>query len=663
MPLRLCTLILLTLVGLSGADEADPRPVEVRFSGRLWDNNHQTTVPVGLFGLHAGGLTAELVEDLGVTTYRDIHFVPGGGSRVWDHRQQRYDEVRRGLDILIDCHGDRFYEPLPLRHRDHAEHAARLGRAYGNFWLEHAGSVPHSGIGEWWNEPYLNWAERSAGERGSTINQQWYDLDQAVEGGPVTIKGWDEPLRHFRWRSRWPVRYEERTDRQGQTRQVRIIGWNIPIPEGLEDGDQFEAAETRYWRDRSTAHTWTIERHWYPEDPTARFFWSGQQNLDFYAMSFEPWATALRETNPAVTILAGWDFNYSAGGWAVWTELYRPLLERFPTLIDGLTEHHYGIPPLLIQAWYELGTGEAMRLTGRWIRTWNTECQGRLDPAVYGRSHNASGGAGGAEQDLMEARYNILDIVGLAARMPATVGSRTMHNFQWNQGLERFLVTGGASALRLLRDLRGPLIHLEVDDQGLMAVAAQRPDGTAVLALVNARSYPMRVTLQPPGTTSIESRRLVIDPERDVLTTEVQTLTPSQAGWSLDLEAQDAVVCLLDALTLSGTTWTRQCFIAEPALRRAQAETALISTIALDADLLEQARSARLRLVSQGVPASGLRLRVNNSPGQQVHPDLPVYDLPIDLASLTAGDNRLVIEADGPWLLVIASVLLDGEQE
>ena len=106
---------------------------------------------------------------------------------------------------------------------------------------------------------------------------------------------------------------------------------------------------------------------------------------------FDHWSRALRDTNPDVTILAGWDFNYSAGNWAVWTELYRPLLKQFPQRIDGLTEHHYGIEPALIQAWYELGTGEAVAFTGRWLKNWNTECQGRLDPAIYGGVGNAVG--------------------------------------------------------------------------------------------------------------------------------------------------------------------------------------------------------------------------------------------------------------------------------
>jgi hypothetical protein len=652
--------VLALATALLTAGEADPgpRPVAVDLTGRAWDCNGQTRVPAGLFGLHAVNLTPELVDDLGVTCSRDINFVPSGGSKLIGGKDGTPDPVKLGLDVYIDCQGDRFYEPLVLRSRDYAEQCAKMGRAYGEFWRGMADRAKHRGIVQWWNEPYLNWAERSAGERGSTIAQQWYDVDRAVEDGPVTIKGWDQPLSHFRWRSRWPVRYEDRTDRQGKTTRVMIVGWSVPIPADLADGATFTAAETRYWRDPGKEKTWTIERHWYPVDPTVVDFWSGRQNLEFYTMMYGPWAAALREANPEVTILAGWDFNYSAGGWRVWTELYRPLLERFPQLVDGLTEHHYGIPPELVQAWYELGTGDAQALTGRWLRNWNTECQGRLDPAVHGAAANAPGASGPAgEQALWEARYNLADIVGLAARLPDKVGSRTAHNFAGKD----FPRCGAAWALRLLKDLRGDLIRVVVGDQGLFAVAARTADGT-VLALCNSRPWPMTARLAGPGLAGIEVHRLVVTADGTGLAIEAAPATVSDGSGAVDLASRETVVCRLTGLRAAGRSWTKQCFSRETGLREVPA-AGLAWTIEIPAEVHGRTRAARLRWVLDGADAAtGAMVAIGAGAPLALVPDLPVTDLDLPPAALVPGANVLRFTGTRPYRLVTASLLLDGEE-
>lgn len=624
-------------------------PIAVSIDSTGWEVNGQTSVPLGLFGLHAVHLTPELVADLGIECYRQIEFVPGGGSK-YDTKNGELQPIYEPLSVLIDCQGDRFYEPLVLRHDDWAERCATYGRSYGELWRRLTERTGKQGIVQWWNEPYLNWAERSAGSRGSTIQARYYDLSRAVAGGPVHIKGRDEPLRYFRWRNRWPVRYEERTNKHGETFNKRIIGWSIDIPPGLSFGDHFDAAERRYWRNRDT-HTWTIEEHWYPEDPTRVSFWSGRQNRDFYLMMYGPWAKALRQANPEVTILGGWDFNYSAGDWATWVELYRPLLAAYPDHIDGITEHHYGVPPAVIQAWYEVGTGDAWAITGRWLKNWNTECQGRLDPAVYGRSSNASGGSAG-EQALWEANYNLADIIGLAARMPAKIGSRTVHNFAG----KGFADCGAAWALRLLKPLRGKLRRVSVGDPRIWAVAADHPDGPLVLAVYNHGRDAASLALQAGSATAVTRQRLALADEQ--LTIDTANIDLEAGAWQDELASRHAVVYLIDGCARTGLTTRQQFFPREGALRRYGGKPKWPLSYHLDLGETDPATisAATLRLVDAGDGTLHLGGKTIAIKRQGI-----ITDIAIDPSLLSPGVNELNFVGDAPDRIAMASLLLDWQ--
>ncbi|MFW5750010.1 MAG: hypothetical protein ACOCZK_00030 [Planctomycetota bacterium] len=650
--MRVLCLSVCLVASLAAAD----RPVRVRVDAAPLNVNGQERVPLGLFGVHAVGLDPELVAELGITTYRTINFVPGGGSRLIG-KDGELDPIYAGLDLFIDCQGDRYYEPLPLRNPDYAEACARMGREYGELWRDRlTPATGQRGVVQWWNEPYLNWAERTAGGRGSTIRRRWYDLSTAVAGGPVTIKGWDEPLRYFRWRDRWPVRYEEKRSKDGETHRKRIIGWSVPIPPGVGLGESFTAAETRYWRDPGTQRTWTVERHWYPEDPTMVSFWSGRQNRDFYLMMFTPWARALRAANSEVTILGGWDFNYSAGGWSAWIELYRPLLRACPALIDGLTEHHYGVHPTTVQAWYELGTAEGRAITGRWLRNWNTECQGKLDPAVYGRSSNAVGASVG-ERAMAEAQYNLADIIGLAARMPAKVGSRTIHNFAG----DAFARCGAAWALRLLRPLRGRLVRVAVDDQGCFALAARPEPTRTVLALYNQRAEPMQLKLRAAGARAVSRHWLTRTADGADLRIANEEVAVADGAFAAELPSRQAVVFhIAGAPPSAPAVQRRQYFLQQGGLLRwgGQAPDTLVTTVDLPPGAVDAAQQATLRVVLEGGAAA---VTFNDAAESiRVDPDLPVHDITIPRDVLRAGSNRLVFSGDGRHLLVCASLLLEG---
>lgn len=656
MPARPVALLAL-VVGLAAGEATIA--VDVALDGRRLDVDGQTEVPRGLFGVHAVALTPELVADLGVECVRGINFLPGAGSKYIDGKTGAMPELYRGMPVLIDCQGDRFCEPLPLREKDWAAKLAAMGKGYGELWKAQTAASGKRGIVQFWNEAYLNWAERSAGERGSTIRNDVYDTSRAVEGGPVTITGWDRPLAHFRWRGLWPVREVEVTDKKGVKRTQQVVGWSVPLPAGAKPGDTFTAAEKRYWREPGKAKEWTVAQIWYPVDPTATGYWSGRQNLDFYRMMFAPWAKALREANPDVTILAGWDFNYDAGDWSVWTELYRPLLQEFPALIDGMTEHHYGIPPQRVQAWYEVGAADAWAITKRRLRSWNTETQGRLDPAVHGASANSPGTEGGVDQKRWEASYNLADMIGLVARMPEKAASRTIHNFAG----AAFADCGGAWALRLLKPLRGTLLRATASDQGCWVAAADAGAGRMVVAIYNQRPAAMAIAIDAatPGgrATGGTVRRLVVDDATATLRLDEQPIAAQDGRVRVEIPSRDAAVLVLQGPAGEATaTWRRrQFFAAEGGLRRCAAGTPVVSTIEVPAEALQGAASTALRVVIEGGGSTGT-LRVN---GVEValRRDLPVTDLPLPAGALRAGANRIELVAGEECLLGMCSAVVE----
>ncbi len=672
--------------------------VSVTSDGSRLNQNGQTEVPVGLFGAHAlrGDLTG-LDEELGIHAYRTINYSPSGNTQVL-HREKRKRKKKKKkgktevvatptpiptpppiklhafhskMDVFIDCEGDRFMPPLQLvRPLDWEERVKGIARRYGEKWLRIKAETeyPGNGIVQWWNEPYLNWAERSAGDPfdggASIYDHRRYDKERAVPGGKVHIPQVEEPLGHMVWKNLWPTRHATgRNFRNGDTREYLQIGWSIPIPEGLEVGDTFEAADTRYWREAGQKKTWTVTEVMRPWDPTVTGYWSGRQALEFYSQMFEIWSKTLREVNPDVTILGGWDFNYSAGGWSVWSELYRPLLKQFPQHIDGLTEHHYGIEPALIQAWYELGTGEAMAWTGRWLKNWNTETQGRLDPAVYGNVTNAVGKVPDrAEAAFWEAQYNLADIIGLIANTPAKAGSRTIHNFSG----KAFAQSGGGWALRFLKPLRGELIAVQTGDQQLWAAASAPEEIEGVgttLALYNSSPEDMSVNLPEwnagPGTVHrLEATDLSKAAEGAGPSPLLRSISEPVTG-PIQIPSRTAVLVTWQEAVSGGVITRKQFFPAEGGLLKAGGDAGDLE-LNLIGDLPEKApKRAWLRLASDALPEGAFyqigdkRIDLNRI---SYLTDIP---FPPELIPELAKTNQITFGGPNGYRVVMASVVVE----
>ncbi len=625
---------LIVLTGLAVAAQG----AEIRIDGRDLVVNGQAEIPLGLFGVHAVGITPERVEDMGITASRHIHFHPGTGVTALD----REGNVRPPFDrlaVVIDCMGDRYAHATVLDNPNYEEFFRRIGRAYAERCLE----AGYRGFVEFWNEPYLNWAERSRGSARNNYHPRFYNVDEATEGGRVTIRGWDQPTEHLRWRRLWARGEDGR------------MGWGVPIPEGLGPGDTFRGRNTWYWTNRAEQE-FTVVEEWHPVDIHAESWWSGPQNFDYYLRMFRPWAEEIRKVNPEVTIIAGWDFGLHHGDWGVWRQLTAPLIDAAPELIDGIAEHHYGVDTRWVPVWYEVIAHYGQVKHGRRIRGYNTECGGRLDPAVHGIDAAPADARERILRDAAEATYELRDMIELAARAPDKVGSRTSHHADRKPGV--------VEAFRFLRDLRGTLMHTASSDPEVWAVASRRDDALVVMAF-NDAAGPRTLAFDihaPRGATLGAGTVSWLEAGEGGLVTASRPLEADGVSVRLtwDLEARQAlkVVLPLTGDPTPARVVRTQHFGGEVLEIVAPGE-ALEVTVPLPEG--PRAEAAWLRLVLDGAQPPGLSVRLNGKeltlPGIGFVTDLPVD--PADVQARNTVEIRNAEDAPGRFRIPSVSLLVD----
>ena len=632
MTIRVAVVGLAVLCLAPGMPAAEEAPT-VRVTGRLMSVNGHAEVPVGLFGVHALKLDSELIRDWGIECYRQIHFGPGSKVTVPEKGSQY-----SGLKMFIDCQGDRYCPAVSLTDPDYKEACARWGREFA----EKCKAAGWTGWLEIWNEPYLNWAERSRGDGRNHYHPRWYDVEKAAEGGPVTIKGRTEPLKHLRWRRLWAK------DEKGKIAPL------MTIPEGLKAGDTFRGRQTQYWTDNQE-QTFTVVEEWHPYDPTAVSFWSGKQNYDFYMWMLLPWAKAVKETNPGVQVLAGWDFHINSNDWAAWEILYKPMIDEAARWIDGVTEHHYGSDSRMTAGTYEVVVAYGVTEHGKWLHLYNTETAGCVDPAVPGGRH-------GKASPLGAFNYGLRDITELIYRCPDKAASRTAHGSKtagWGGGGDEFL-------FKLLKDLRGPLVETASTDLDVWPVASVNGD-RLVVVIYNDHRQGRRVTFQvaaPPGTTLSDGHAVWVEPTEPkgpLAFEEAQVCVNRSGRMELGLRPRSGMklVFPLKGKVPEQPQLERRQFFAKGILKRIEPGRPVTLAVKVDADVLARAESARLRMVLEKVKGGQGRVKVNGAAVALPDHDW-ITDVPLDPKWLGA-DTTLVFETTGDGYQVdMASVVLDA---
>jgi len=607
---------------------------QVKVTGRLLEVNGHTEFPKGLMGLHADTkLTEEMRQEWGVESFRQIHFGAGAGSVAWD-KEGKLRAPFKNLFMVIDCQGDRYAPATVLTNPKYEEFFREIGRKYAQRCKE----LGWHGYAEFWNEPYLNWAERSR----KNYDPKYYDASKATDDGPVTIKGWDKPLQHLRWRRLWA---------RGEDGKIAHL---VPVPKGARAGDTFRH-RLGYYFTKNEEQTYTVVEHWDVYDPTAVSFWSGKQNYDFYMWMFLPWAKAIKETNPAVTIVGGWCFNLPANGWKSWEILYKPMIDEAIQWLDGVCEHHYGSDTRVNAATYEVLVGYALAEHGKRLHCYNTETAGCVDPAVPGARHSSATPYGAYN-------YGLRDIIELTYRCPDKAAARTAHGSLtpgWGGGGDEFL-------FKLLKDFRGRLVHAACDDPNVWPVAVLNGDKLVVVVFNDHKEErTIRLAIDAPAGTALEPGRKVwvtAKEEKGALEFHEEPVPANGSRFAGEVKIVQKtgvkLVFPLRGTPPTTTQWLRHQFFARGVLNKVEKGKPVTLPVTLDEKLLSRAEAARMRVVLEGVRGAEGSVRVNGTAIPLPAHDW-ITDVPLDPKLLKA-ENTLVFETTGDGYQVdVASLLVE----
>ncbi len=306
--------------------------------------------------------------------------------------------------FYVDCLGERKQAAFMLHNPNWRQWFDEFGRAFARN-AEKNNYVAHF---EFWNEPYLNWAERSR----VNYDLKYYNVAEAGVDKPVQIKYGDGSLGpvvpHFAWRK----------DDKG---------------------------------------------NWQVYDTSAFTFWSGKGNGWLYDQMFGVVAKAIKETNPKVQVIAGWGFRWHEDHWAAWDMLYKPTIDRNIEYIDAIHEHHYQGDTTAMNGSYEVLTAYGMTAHNKWLYSYNTETNDLVDAPARGAI--AEPEAARNAKNYRRMTYNLRDMLYCVYQSPDKAKARAM--IHWDHTRE-----GSTICFDLLKNLRGRLIETQSPDRDVWVVAS-----------------------------------------------------------------------------------------------------------------------------------------------------------------------------------------------
>jgi len=318
--------------------------------------------------------------------------------------------------FYVDCLGERKEPAWLLSSANWEQRLDSLGRSFAR----NAKANDYVAHFEFWNEPYLNWAERSR----VAFNLKFYDVENAGEDKPVRVmyrgKEGNTPgpvIPHFAWRKG-------------------------------KDGK------------------------WEVYDTTAFTFWSGRGNGWIYDQMFGVVAKAIKEEDPETRVIAGWGFRWHEDHWAAWDMLYKPTIDRNIQYIDAIHEHHYQGDTTAMNGSYEVLTAYGVTAHDKWLYSYNTETNDLVDAPARGGIDTPAKAANAKNYRRMT--YNLRDMLYCVYQSPDKKVARAL--IHWPATSE-----GSTICMELLKNLRGRLIETQSPDPDVWVVASV--DGTDPQAL------------------------------------------------------------------------------------------------------------------------------------------------------------------------------------
>jgi hypothetical protein len=649
------TLTRLDTVQLPPAAET---PARVSVSGEYLDINGTRTVPPALFGgFHLGPKHHERYR---LAANRAIHHDGVSGS------------PQLGTDatpIVINTIGDRVRPSPRLTQADWETRSAALGRSMGKAAREAGKHL----VVEYWNEPYLNWANFN---RANFI-PRFYDESRAEEGGPVHILHdgsvaphlfWTRDRAHLRSFMLGPAeRQFPHLDhwRRGRLPDGRALSSSaLPYrsmefyyggtwepashpPKDVPDGATYE-----YKGQTLTAFT-----PWHVVDRTQFTYWSGKGMLTFYTEPLLAFAKALKEENPGAFVVVGWGNRPGEDHWAGFFQLYQPVIDASIAWIDAYNDHDYGGHPHNMAAQYEVMTAYGMTRHNKWLYAYNTETGANTDPQVYRDQASVSAHLdkfNWVTRKMMHALTHVPDKAKVFLHFGDGAATGAAGTW-WSD-------KGEGVCMDMLLELRGRLLHTERSHDDLYAVAsidgsdplAPRPaslgDGKVfVVALFNDRQESRKLSLQlqaPAGAELGRGRVRYTRVENGDILVQEEELDPNNNGLETDIVLGPRELRVYRFPITNAAQWNppeperlRRQFFTHDLLRDVTSETPLRETLTIPQTLLDAAIAAEVRIVARRLGHGDAQLRIN---GQ-------VIDVP-GILPAENNDQLAVLPIDPAWL-------------
>jgi hypothetical protein len=233
----------------------------------------------------------------------------------------------------------------------------------------------------------------------------------------------------------------------------------------------------------------------------------------------------------------------------------------------------------------------------------------------------------------------------------------------WGGGGDEFL-------FKLLKDLRGRLLHTACDDLAVWPVAALNGDRLVLLVFNDHREErSIRVAVDAPAGTTLGAGRAVwVTPKEAKGPLEFRERAVPAEGrhfvgdFAIAQRTGLKLVFPLEGTPPAEAQWLRRQFFAKGVLQEVARGKPLALSVKVDEALLRRAEAAWVKLVLEGVRGGEGAVGVN---GTRV--PLPDHDWVTEVAiepKLLRADNRLVFETSGDGYRVdVASLALEGPAE
>jgi hypothetical protein len=667
-----------TLKSLTPAVIEDPpaQKTIVGIGGRFLAVNGRETIPAGVFGTYAyqSCKTRFSPREFRLALVRNLKSV--GAADPVSH-------------IQLSCYGERT-EPSPRLGKDWESEMTAAPKA----WVDKAKASNQRLYVEFWNEPYLNWANKNR----INFAPAAYDQTRVAEGGPVYLTGEADPLPYLKWTKnydaplfKWcnPREWRRGMDTNGVMyprmhaaptpwNRGALGAWNRgPFPpETVKDGETFTA------KVGTTDVAYTAATPWHIYDETQFTYWSAKGMVKLYCDPALAYGKALKAADPNAMYFVGWGFRPSEDHWAGWDLVYRDTVDRLIEVADGIHEHDYGGDPLKLPANYEVVQAYAATKHGKRLQFVNTEQAATADPQAYS---NAVGGAEAAS-DLVKYRW-------LARKMMHSLSACPDKVFGFCQFGEFMNVTGEGVLYRQLINLRGKLVAATCSDPGVFVVAAvdgtdpqnPRPDylpqrKELVVAIWNDNLAPREVELSiaaPAGLTFDGdgiARRAEVETGAEINHLRiVESSVPKPNGPLTRTEKIEPRSLVAITLPMTGEPAAARVqriqHFGKTILAEVTASTNVSESIEIPADILKKTKRAWLQFVAErladGEGAVTLNGKTLTLPSA-VTPENAAWIrmLPVDVADLKTSNQlqfAVASKANAGYLLAMNSIVVEME--